>query len=362
MKYILVFLSALAICLMVPNLGEAQTAFNLFELIHGGHVNGSLNSNVEIWRYYGDGTRIPYRIETPCGTVDPRGCISNRSAGRLYWGNGGSDTHTFTITYDPVWRDLALYVQSGTGGIVKSLFTESPLLEAQTFCYSQPYTPVIGDLVGDVNTLLMVIRATAGKAVDSCGSGYLGCKAQLVRHSRTELSNLVIDNVPIEGFYVEADLNDSPESDEFTNESRINLAVPNDQPWTLTGNLTVTFEAEDMVFSPEGWRVGLTAYGQYAVTADSDRDTLADGEDVCPVSDMSEIVIIGDCNSGVQNFWFGIGCTISDAIALCAAEAENHGQFVSCVSLLTDFMIEEAIITGREKGSIQRCAAKAAIP
>jgi hypothetical protein len=77
---------------------------------------------------------------------------------------------------------------------------------------------------------------------------------------------------------------------------------------------------------------------------------------------MSDTVSIDGCESGVKNVWFGIGCTISDVIVQCAAAATNHGQFVGCVSALANALKEQAIITGQEKGSIQRCAARADIP
>jgi hypothetical protein len=359
MKNILVFMSALAVFFMVPGLGQAQTAFNLFEAIHDGHVAG-LNSNVELWRYYGDGTRIPSRIETPCGTVTPKASINSGTSGRVYWGTEGTDIHTFTIAYDPVFRELAFTVEAGA--IKKNLSAESPVEDEVTFCSDPIYTAFSGGLVGNVNNLLMVIHASAGNAVDSCGSRYMGCKSQVVWHSKTEVSNLFLDGVPIEGFLVEADLDENLASDDFSNELKMNVAVPDDQPWTLTGELTVTFEAEDMAFSPGQWRVGLAAYGQYAETTDSDGDGLADEEDACPNSVMSDTVSIDDCDSGVKNIWFGIGCTISDVVVQCAAEAANHGQFVNCVSVLTDFIKEQALITGREKGNIERCAARANMP
>ena len=46
----------------------------------------------------------------------------------------------------------------------------------------------------------------------------------------------------------------------------------------------------------------------------------------------------------------------------CADDANNHGQFVSCVAQLTNFLKQQGIITGQEKGAIQSCAAQADIP
>ena len=95
---------------------------------------------------------------------------------------------------------------------------------------------------------------------------------------------------------------------------------------------------------------------------DADFDGLGDDCDVCPESDLSDTVVIDGCDSGVANVLFDDGCTISDLIAECAAGANNHGQFVSCVAQLTKALKRQGIISGQEKGAIQSCAAQADIP
>jgi hypothetical protein len=109
----------------------------------------------------------------------------------------------------------------------------------------------------------MVIQATAGNDVPTCGPGNSGCKNQQVRSSSTEVSNLSLDGQSVAGFEVGADLDDDPSSDSFTNEVEVNIPVPDDEAWELTGDLTVTFDADDLNFAPKQWRVGLKAYGQY---------------------------------------------------------------------------------------------------
>jgi len=94
---------------------------------------------------------------------------------------------------------------------------------------------------------------------------------------------------------------------------------------------------------------------------DQDGDGFCDDDDTCPSSDMSETVVIGECDSGVDNWLFGDGCTMSDAIAACAENAANHGAFVSCVAHLTNQWKRDGLISGSEKGWIQRCAARAHI-
>ncbi len=96
--------------------------------------------------------------------------------------------------------------------------------------------------------------------------------------------------------------------------------------------------------------------------ADSDGDGIPDDEDACPDSDLSETVVIDDCDSGVENLLFEDGCTMADLIAECAEGAVNHGQFVSCVAHLTNEWKRAGLITGQEEGRIESCAARSNIP
>jgi hypothetical protein len=96
---------------------------------------------------------------------------------------------------------------------------------------------------------------------------------------------------------------------------------------------------------------------------DHDGDGIADNEDECPDSDLSATVVIDGCDSGVPNTVFPSGCTIPDLMATtCAAGPSNHGQFVSCVSHLTNHLKKAGTITGQQKGAIQSCSAHANIP
>ena len=91
---------------------------------------------------------------------------------------------------------------------------------------------------------------------------------------------------------------------------------------------------------------------------DTDGDGVGDVCDSCPDSILDKRVIIGSCDSGVINQLFDDGCTMSDLIADCSIGAKNHGKFVSCVSHLTNEWKKAGLISGEEKGAIQRCAAK----
>lgn len=96
--------------------------------------------------------------------------------------------------------------------------------------------------------------------------------------------------------------------------------------------------------------------------ADADLDGVPDNFDCEPNSNFAPTVVIGGCDSGVTNFLFTSGCTLSDLIAHIAANSSNHGQFVSGVADLTNQLKKAGLITGAQKGSIQSCAAGASIP
>ncbi len=95
---------------------------------------------------------------------------------------------------------------------------------------------------------------------------------------------------------------------------------------------------------------------------DTDGDGIEDDDDACPESDLSPTVVIDGCDSGVDNTLGDDGCTISDLIGECAAGVRNHGQFVRCVSHLTNDLKKAGVITGADKGAIMSCAGQADIP
>lgn len=86
-----------------------------------------------------------------------------------------------------------------------------------------------------------------------------------------------------------------------------------------------------------------------------------DFENITATGCLGTIVIDG-CDTGVIDQLLADGSTISEKIAECAANATNHGQFVSCVAQLTGDLVKAGIITGKEKGAIVSCAAQADIP
>ena len=97
-------------------------------------------------------------------------------------------------------------------------------------------------------------------------------------------------------------------------------------------------------------------------SVDTDGDGVTDLCDACPTSNLAPTIVIDGCNSGVRNQLFADGCTMSDLIAPCASAAVNHGEFVSCVAHLTDVWRERRLMTGKQKGAIMDCAARAHLP
>jgi hypothetical protein len=95
---------------------------------------------------------------------------------------------------------------------------------------------------------------------------------------------------------------------------------------------------------------------------DADEDGVPDNVDSCPTSNVSPIVVVDACNTGVANTLFPSGCTISDHIAECADGVRNHGAFVSCISHLNNDLKAAGVISDRQQGAIQSCAAHARIP
>ena len=99
-----------------------------------------------------------------------------------------------------------------------------------------------------------------------------------------------------------------------------------------------------------------------ACDTDDDNDGVLDEADVVDCSNTDATVNIDGCDSGVANHTFADGATMMDLILECAANAGNHGDFVKCVSHLTNAWKADGLITGDQKTIIMECAAGADIP
>jgi hypothetical protein len=80
------------------------------------------------------------------------------------------------------------------------------------------------------------------------------------------------------------------------------------------------------------------------------------------MSNSAATVIIAGCDSGAPNHLFPTGSTFSDLIGQCAADASNHGAFVSCVAALAKDWRKSGLITPAQSTAILNCASEAAIP
>jgi hypothetical protein len=98
------------------------------------------------------------------------------------------------------------------------------------------------------------------------------------------------------------------------------------------------------------------------LSPDDDGDGVGDAIDACLPSNAGSTVVIGSCDSAVANTVGEDGCTLADSIGACTVGAVSHGAYVSCVSRATNLLQAAGLLSGREKGAIQRCAARAAIP
>ena len=94
------------------------------------------------------------------------------------------------------------------------------------------------------------------------------------------------------------------------------------------------------------------------LVVDSDGDGVNDDVDLCPDSDLRDTVWIGDCDSGVSNSLDADGCSLADIISQVNPEGQNHGAYVSSMARLLNSLKKAGIITGKEKGALQSCAAQ----
>ncbi|WP_417658792.1 hypothetical protein [Pseudidiomarina sp.] len=90
------------------------------------------------------------------------------------------------------------------------------------------------------------------------------------------------------------------------------------------------------------------------LTQDSDADGILDDVDACPASDISTTVVVGANDTGVTNSVDSVGCSISDKVQACSADAQSKGAEVSCVSHLAKQLRKEGIISNSDHGALLR--------
>lgn len=103
------------------------------------------------------------------------------------------------------------------------------------------------------------------------------------------------------------------------------------------------------------------ANGTNPLSADTDGDGVGDAFDHQNLAITGSIVIFG-VNSGIPNRvdanGVDIGSQIAGELATCAAEARNHGAFVSCVAHCLEGYVAAGLITSAEKDILQSIAGR----
>lgn len=106
----------------------------------------------------------------------------------------------------------------------------------------------------------------------------------------------------------------------------------------------------------------LVGYCDFIKEVDTDGDGVPDDEDLLPNSNMEENVVIENCDSSVENRALGEGYMLSDKIdEVEARNYKNHGQFVRETAHYLHSLVEEGIITYKEKDRIMSCAGSSSI-
>jgi len=93
---------------------------------------------------------------------------------------------------------------------------------------------------------------------------------------------------------------------------------------------------------------------------DSDGDGVCGNVDSCPESKFADRIVIGACDTGVQNQLLDTGCTMNDLIEGCVANSKNPFALIRCLNQLTREWKSHGIqLRLRERWAILRCAFKA---
>ncbi|MEM7052582.1 MAG: PA domain-containing protein [Acidobacteriota bacterium] len=88
---------------------------------------------------------------------------------------------------------------------------------------------------------------------------------------------------------------------------------------------------------------------------DADGDGVGDIEDACLPSDIGDTVVIGTCDSGVDNTIFANGCSIADELTACSDAASNPFQYLRCSLRFLIHLKLSREIDGREFAYLLRC-------
>lgn len=89
---------------------------------------------------------------------------------------------------------------------------------------------------------------------------------------------------------------------------------------------------------------------------DIDNDGVLNEDDADSFSNMEIIVEIDGCSTGVENFAFEDGSTLSDKFdEIESKEFKNHGQFKKAIAQLTESLVESGHLSQAEKDALVGC-------
>ena len=94
---------------------------------------------------------------------------------------------------------------------------------------------------------------------------------------------------------------------------------------------------------------------------DADLDMVPDGVDCEAHSDFSATIVIDGCDTHVPNTFQSNGCTLADLFHHLAADAQNHGDFVSLATHLANALKASKAIPASGVQAIVNCAAHSSI-
>lgn len=118
-------------------------------------------------------------------------------------------------------------------------------------------------------------------------------------------------------------------------------------PTITTGNYSIPFiyfdEFEDFVADVDSFGAvqGFTTSVRY-LSDDADNDGVGDDADSCPASDTRDTVVFDWNDSGITNYSFADGCTLSDKFAACNTAANCTMKLLNALQKDGDLTIEEA--------------------
>ncbi|MBN1368440.1 MAG: hypothetical protein JW967_11000 [Dehalococcoidales bacterium] len=330
MKKILILSLILVMCLLqiqpyTSAIAATPATITLFQAVHFGQNQG--NWNVGLWKYNGDGTVNTY--------------VNHGGSGAVRWDNGSQSTghgltHSFILNYNPTTSAL-LFTVVGADSSTVSEVAISPVVPP--------------DAPGPVNTLNLIIKATAGTSVSCANQSTM--KNQEVSYSSTTVSNLILDGEALPELEVTASLSSDPTNPSFTNVNQVDISVPTDRSWTLTGDISVQFIATDMSCPPKQWRIGMPELnGKYMESVTISASTGANGS-ITPSGNVG--VEYGSNQSFIitPDYGYKVGNVLVDGVSVGVITGYTFPNVITNHTIEATFAINNFTVSASVAGSGQ---------